>query len=236
MRLDRMKLQLAAFVILSAGVGGNIFVLQSHALERFVSRMAAKKPEAQTVAASAREFIGDTGSIGVAEAVSADDPSSLAALGKPQTAEHLPQDATGVTRTVQRELQARGYDTGGTDGVAGVVTRAAIVGFEFDHGLALTGKPSQALLKVILLGNDATSAKQARGAQSAEATTLIKSVQQSLAERGYNPGIASGQLTPATVRAIREFEVDQSLPESGRPSGLLVARLARTTGRVASSP
>src|ERR1700712_2493454 len=98
MRLDRMKLQLAAFVILSAGVGGNIFVVQSHALERFVSRMATKKPEAQTVAYGAREFIGDTGSIGGAEAFGAAAPRSLVALGEPQPAEHLPQDAAGVTR------------------------------------------------------------------------------------------------------------------------------------------
>ncbi len=33
MRLDRMKLQLAAFAILSGGVGANIFLLQSHAEE-----------------------------------------------------------------------------------------------------------------------------------------------------------------------------------------------------------
>jgi peptidoglycan hydrolase-like protein with peptidoglycan-binding domain len=233
MRLDRMKLQLAAFAILSGGVGANIFLLQSHALERFASSMASRKPAAQVVAANAREFIGDTGSIGIAEVVSAEEPSN--APINPSVAQQMPQDAVAVTRAVQRELQARGYDTGTTDGVMGVMTRAAIVGFEFDHELALTGKPSQALLKSILLGGDGTSAK-ARKSQSADATSLIKSVQKSLAERGYNPGPISGQLSSATRRAIREFEVDQSLSESGRPSGQLVARLARSTGRVASSP
>ena len=216
MPLDRMKLQLAAFVLLSGGVAGNIFVLQSHALERFVASVAPKKPQAQEVAAAnPREFIGDTGSIGVAEVVSSDEPSN--APVKLQVAQQMPQDGAEVTRVVQRELQARGYDTGATDGVAGVMTRAAIVGFEFDHGLALTGRPSQALLKAILLGNDGSTRKQARGVQSADATSLIKSLQKSLTERGYNPGPVNGQLTPATARAIREFEVDQSLPESGRP-------------------
>jgi peptidoglycan hydrolase-like protein with peptidoglycan-binding domain len=234
MRLDRMKLQLAAFVVLSGGVGANIFLLQSHALERFASSIASKRPTVQVAAADAREFIGDTGSIGVADAVSTEEPSR--APTNPSVAQQMPQDAAAVTRAVQRELQARGYDTGATDGVTGVMTRAAIVGFEFDHGLALTGKPSQALLKVILLGGDAAPLKGFRRPQSADATSLIKSVQKSLAERGYNPGPVSGQLTPATTRAIREFEVDQSLPESGRPSGQLVARLARSTGRVASSP
>jgi peptidoglycan hydrolase-like protein with peptidoglycan-binding domain len=234
MRLDRMKLQLAAFIILSGGVGANIFLLQSHALERFASSIASKKPATQVVASNAREFIGDTGSIGVAEVVSSEEPSS--APTQPSVGQPMPQDAAAVTRAVQRELQARGYDTGATDGVAGVMTRAAIVGFEFDHGLALTGKPSQELLKSILLGGDGAPAKADRRSQSADATSLIKSVQKSLAERGYNPGSISGQLSPATTRAIREFEIDQSLPESGRPSGQLVARLARSTGRVASSP
>ena len=234
MRLDRMKLQLAAFVVLSGGVGTNIFLLQSHALERFASSFATKQPAAQIAAANTREFVGDTGSIGVAEVVTTDDPSSAPA--KTPVVQQMPQDGTEATRAVQRELQARGYDTGATDGVAGIMTRASIVAFEFDHGLALTGKPSQALLKIILLGGDAASAKTSRKSPSADATSLIKSVQKSLAERGYNPGPVSGQLTPATARAIREFEVDQSLPESGRPSGQLIARLARSTGRVASSP
>jgi peptidoglycan hydrolase-like protein with peptidoglycan-binding domain len=234
MRLDRMKLQLAAFAILSGGVGANIFLLQSHALERFASSMTSRKPAAQVAAAETREFFGDTGSIGLAEVVSADESPSASIL--PSVAQQMPQDTAAVTRAVQRELQARGYDTGATDGVAGVMTRAAIVGFEYDHGLALTGKPSQPLLKTILLGADGASAKADRKSQSADATSLIKSLQKSLTERGYNPGPISGQLTPATTRAIREFEVDQSLPESGRPSGQLVAKLARSTGRVASSP
>src|SRR4051812_12826884 len=131
MRLDRMKLQLAAFAILSGGGGGNIFLLQSHALGGFPGSIGSREPPAPGVAANAREFIGDTGSIGVAEVVSAEEPSN--APINPSVAQQMPQDAVAVTRAVQRELQARGYDTGTTDGVMGVMTRAAIVGFEFDH-------------------------------------------------------------------------------------------------------
>ena len=60
---------------------------------------------------------------------------------------------------------------------------------------------------------------------------MISSVQTSLAKLGYRPGHADGELTPETARAIREFEVDQALPESGRVSGPLVARLARLSAR-----
>src|SRR3569833_2212334 len=152
MRFDHVKLQLAAFVILSGGVGANIFLLQSHALERFANSISSRKPATQ-VAQAAREFIGATGSIGLAEVVSTEEAPRAPA--NPPAAQ--PQDGTSVTRAVQRELLARGYDTGATDGVVGVMTRASIVGFEFDHGLALTGQPSDELLKGILLGGDGKS-------------------------------------------------------------------------------
>jgi peptidoglycan hydrolase-like protein with peptidoglycan-binding domain len=227
MRSDRVRLQLWAFILLSGGVAANIFVLQSGVLQRFV-RGAAPGQSVET--ASLRAFAGATGSINTAIV----DESSAANASANEPA----LDAEGqVTRAVQRELQARGYDTGTLDGRAGVVTRAAIMGFEYDHGLALTGKPSQELLKSILLGAEQRSAKGARAqVQSTEAELLIKSVQTSLSERGYKPGAINGRLTPATMTAIREFEVDQSLPETGRISGPLVVRLARASAAVAARP
>jgi peptidoglycan hydrolase-like protein with peptidoglycan-binding domain len=143
----------------------------------------------------------------------------------------VPHDAGDVTRAVQRELQIRGYETGAADGVAGVMTRAAIMGFEYDHGLTLTGQPSQDLLKRILLGGrEKASKRPGSHDQSAQAQSMIRSVQMSLAKLGYKPGPTNGRLTSETARAIREFEVDQALPETGRISGPLVARLARLAG------
>jgi peptidoglycan hydrolase-like protein with peptidoglycan-binding domain len=227
MRSDRVRLQLWAFILLSGGVAANVFVLQSGVLQRFVH---APAPGHNVETASLREFAGATGSINTA--VVDENVAAGASANEPAL------DAEGqVTRAVQRELQARGYDTGALDGRAGVVTRAAIMGFEYDHGLALTGKPSQQLLKSILLGAQERSAKGARAqVQSTEAELLIKSVQTSLAERGYKPGAVNGRLTPATMSAIKEFEVDQSLPETGRISGPLVVRLARASAPVAARP
>jgi peptidoglycan hydrolase-like protein with peptidoglycan-binding domain len=149
----------------------------------------------------------------------------------------VPHDTGDVTRAVQRELQIRGYETGVADGVPGLMTRAAIMGFEYDHALPLTGQPSQELLKRILLGGgDRSSKRVGSNGQSAQAQSVIQSVQTSLAKLGYKPGPSKGRLTPETARAIREFEVDQALPESGRVSGPLVVRLARLAGegRIAS--
>jgi membrane-bound lytic murein transglycosylase B len=62
----------------------------------------------------------------------------------------FPPDAYGMTKedriALQRGLTRRGFDTGGTDGVIGPDTRAAIVAFQASRGLAVTGEPSLALL------------------------------------------------------------------------------------------
>jgi lytic murein transglycosylase len=63
----------------------------------------------------------------------------------------FPPDANGMTRAdrvaLQRGLTARGFDTGGTDGVIGSNTRAAIGAYQTSRGLPATGEPSLALLR-----------------------------------------------------------------------------------------
>lgn len=138
-------------------------------------------------------------------------------------------------RAVQRELQARGYEAGTVDGVPGLITRAAILAYEYDHGLPMTGEASERLLKQILLGELQPSATPGAPTGSAEhspqAEQVIRTVQQSLANAGYAVGKPDGRMGEETVRAIREFETDQGLPETGRVSGQLVARLARLAGQ-----
>jgi peptidoglycan hydrolase-like protein with peptidoglycan-binding domain len=228
MRSDRVRLQLWAFILLTGGFAANIFILQSNVLQGWVRGNA---PGKGIETASLPPFSATSGSLNSAVVVGPDEAAAEAGA-----ASDLDPEAQ-VTRAVQRELQARGYDTGALDGRAGVVTRAAIMGFEYDHGLPLTGKPGEDLLKSILLGAEQRPVKATRARiGSTEAELLIKSVQKSLTERGYKPGAASGQLTPATMSAIREFEVDQSLPETGRISGPLVVRLARASAPVAARP
>ena len=63
----------------------------------------------------------------------------------------FPPDATGLTIDDRKELQTRlhraGFDVGTPDGVVGKKTEAAISGYQQANGLAVTGKPSQALLQ-----------------------------------------------------------------------------------------
>lgn len=60
-------------------------------------------------------------------------------------------DAAGMTvadrQELQRLLTAAGYDTGGTDGVIGSKTKAAISAYQAAMGLEVTGEPSLELLR-----------------------------------------------------------------------------------------
>ncbi|WP_309667201.1 lytic murein transglycosylase [Tabrizicola sp.] len=60
-------------------------------------------------------------------------------------------DAAGMTiadrQELQRLLTAAGFDTGGSDGVIGAKTKAAISGYQASAGLAVTGEPSLELLR-----------------------------------------------------------------------------------------
>ncbi len=65
----------------------------------------------------------------------------------------FPPDAAGMTigdrKELQRRLTAAGFDTGGSDGVIGPDTRAAISGYQARAGLAVTGEPSLGLLDAL---------------------------------------------------------------------------------------
>jgi hypothetical protein len=237
MMSGRVKLQLSAFALLSGGVAANLFFLQPPT--RAPGYAARGSYDESRLAQVQPAAFGDPGLITGSNRTNwRGEPvaSQGAAPARPTATKiAIPKEQSEVTRAVQRELRLRGYEPGASDGEPTLMTRAAIMGFEHDHGMRLTGNPSQALLKAILMGGGRAKPVGSRG-QSAEAEAVIRSVQGSLANLGYKPGAVSGRLTPDTARAIREFEVDQALPESGRVSGPLIARLAGLggDGRIAS--
>ncbi|MFE3837664.1 lytic murein transglycosylase [Pseudogemmobacter sonorensis] len=62
-------------------------------------------------------------------------------------------DATGLDKAgrqeLQRRLTARGFDTGGADGVLGPKSKAAIEAFQASRGLAVSGEASPELLALL---------------------------------------------------------------------------------------
>lgn len=63
----------------------------------------------------------------------------------------FPPDATGLTKDdrilLQKRLTAKGFDTGGSDGVIGPNSKKAISAYQASKGLPATGVPSQELLR-----------------------------------------------------------------------------------------
>jgi len=143
-----------------------------------------------------------------------------------------------VVRAVQRELAARGYDVGQVDGTLSSNTRAAISNFQAKEGLPVTGLPSDALLRQILLG-DSVAPAAATGSVAAQDSIAVnaaehetvKSVQQILADLGYVTGPVDGAWGENTSRAIGEFQRDRGLPETGQISPELLGEFQRVTGK-----
>lgn len=238
----RKKVEFVVFLLLCVGVAGNLFLFQrggrTSASEQTAeiggTTQAGRLSEGRQNARYSRPAneVVRTELAPVATGKASAKPKAVAAK--------TGDDTFRVTRAIQRELKSRGYDSGAADGVPGVVTRAAIMAFESDHGLPLTGQPSEKLLKYILLGVDrgAANTSDAGRVQTTVAEDVIRSVQVSLAKLGYRPGRINGALGPSTKMAIRAFEADQALPQTGRVSGPLVAKLGRLAGggRLASGP
>ncbi len=65
----------------------------------------------------------------------------------------FPPDKFGLTKDdrvlLQKRLTARGFDTGGADGVIGPKSKAAISAYQARIGVPVTGDPSQALLNAL---------------------------------------------------------------------------------------
>lgn len=164
-------------------------------------------------------------------------------LGPSSAADTMPHapDAEGDPATiaaVQRELSARGYGPLTADGMTGLMTRAAIMAFEFDNGLPLTGEATETILGRILLGADAgegagTDARRVRGPQ---AEALVRTVQQSLVALGYPIARIDGRMGEDTSRAIAAFEANDGLKPKGRVSAEVFGRLARAVAASRVAP
>lgn len=206
------RLALCAFLAGCAGVWWNLMYMQRGSYSASLSRALGAEEDSRSPAVRPE----------VEQAFKA-PPASMAAGAADRE----------LVRAVQRELAQRGYEPGPQDGALTAVTRAAILAYEQDQGLPLTGEPSERLLKGLLfgaIGQPSGAGAQRAAPASPQAAELITFVQSALARLGYGVRQADGRLGEETQRAIRKFETDHGLPATGRISGPLVARLAAATG------
>ena len=177
-------------------------------------------------------------------AVTVAEPAKLRAVTTdlpPLQAQEVPEQ---LVTAVQRELSARGYNSGPADGKLGEDTRKAISAFEKDHGLPVTGEPTDELLRYILLGEPGTAGPStgsvASGAGEVQtvaanaplkADPTVKQVQQILADLGYAPGPVDGAMGRETERAVTAFQRDRNLTANGRITPELLEEIRSVTGR-----
>lgn len=136
-----------------------------------------------------------------------------------------------LVRAIQRELQARGYAGEAATGMLSVGTRAAILAYEFDEGMPLTGEASEAILKSLIFGRVEGKTAPGSSARFEERRALIAKVQEMLAAMGYASGPADGRLDAKTRDAIRRFESDRNLTAQGRLTERVLLEMVIVAGR-----
>ncbi|MGH6854251.1 MAG: peptidoglycan-binding domain-containing protein [Aestuariivirga sp.] len=142
-----------------------------------------------------------------------------------------------LVEEVQRQLLASGYYKGIVDGVVGKRTRAAIEAYQGAMGLERTGEPSARLAEHIRYTRQIAEASLFTGTVKTdtenEQRAQIRRLQTGLAELAYSPGEISGKLNQQTRVAIKLFQRDRGLEETGEISSRLLAELGKLSGQSA---
>jgi peptidoglycan hydrolase-like protein with peptidoglycan-binding domain len=144
-------------------------------------------------------------------------------------ADPVPLPPEEVIRAIQRELAFRNYAVGRRDGRLDTATRLAILNYQYDAGLRLTGRPSEAVLKDILFGPFQGAASDRRIAQFEADSALVARVQRVLSRLGFGNLAENGRLGAETRAAVREFAAFRDLPRDGRLSPRLLLELVEIT-------
>ena len=230
------QVALLSFAILAAGVAFNALVLQRKATG--TAEATADKSPARTstergrkgaeTSPAGRNHLRTSEIAPLRIARFAPDRAKIDAMPEPAEEE---ADSTTIS-AIQRELKQRNYGPLPVDGLLRPATRAAIMAFEFDRGLPLTGEASAQTLKQILLGAPASgNASGAGKVRSMHAEEIIRNAQKSLVALGYQSGAVDGRLGEDTIKAIRDFEMDKGLVPKGRVSAELVSRLSEAAAQ-----
>ena len=129
---------------------------------------------------------------------------------------------------LHRELVRRGYSNQLQARPNGL--RLAILAYEFDNGLPLTGDPTEALLKRVLF--DGNQGPRGSFTDRAELNAkLVMEAQRMLAGLGFFRGTFSGRMDVWTSNAVRDFERHRGIPLSGRLTDQTLLELISYSGQ-----
>lgn len=167
-----------------------------------------------------------------ARRASAGGESRAMRMGTPPTASRSAEHVADTVRAIQRELKGLNLYPGQVDGKPTPLVHAAIVAYEQAQALPITGEPTQGLLRELIVGPSASGTaggQQGVGvAAGSAAERLVRDIRQKLVDLGYQAGSGEGRITIELIQAIRAFERDSGLPQTGRISAHLVLHLQRS--------
>lgn len=137
-----------------------------------------------------------------------------------------------TVRVIQRELNDLNLYPGQPDGKASPLVHAAIVAYEQAQALPITGEPTQALVRDLIVGPSGramqASAQGLGVVAGSAADRLVRDIRQKLVALGYPAGQVEGRLTVELSQGIRAFERENGMSQTGRVSAQLVVQLQRS--------
>lgn len=149
--------------------------------------------------------------------------------------DHPQAKGSDLVHAIRRELSGRNYFPGNAFKRVGepidAMTMGAIMAYQYDNSLVVTGQATDALLKSFLFGvGEPVRTHDKIPPLSQETHQLVAEIQGILSAKGHYGGKIDGIFKNQTIEAVRRFERDRGLPVTGRISGLLVQELTRSTG------
>lgn len=153
------------------------------------------------------------------------------ALAKQSAALKTPREEKGSQLSlIQRELTRLGYYFGALDGKFGRRTETAIRAFERQAGLPPTGKPSEALLTLLLEASPRSQERASAAVAAGAGSSIIAAVQRRLADMAYFQGRPSGIYSPETRLAVARFQRDRGLDADGEIDAEFMQELGKVGG------
>lgn len=139
--------------------------------------------------------------------------------------------AADTVRVIQRELRELNLYPGQPDGKVSPLVHAAIVAYEQAQALPITGEPTQALVRDLIVGPPGRGSQASAGlgvVAGSAADRLIRDIRQKLVALGYPAGQIEGRLTVELSQGIRAFERENGMSQTGRVSAQLVLQIQRS--------
>lgn len=144
---------------------------------------------------------------------------------------HVADQVADTVRVIQRELKDLNLYPGQLDGKMSPLVHAAIIAYEQAQALPITGEPTQALVRDMIVGPTGRGSQAVAGlgvVAGSAADRLIRDIRQKLVALGYPAGQVEGRLTVEFSQGIRAFERENGMSQTGRVTAQLVLQIQRS--------